>query len=62
MDPGEDDNLKPEEALGITKKMFIGGFVFLPWLWLCNAIFYREYLYGKPHIPEKVKFCKCRYF
>jgi len=34
--------------------MFIGGFFFLPWLWLCNFIYVREYL-SKSNTPPAVK-------
>jgi hypothetical protein len=44
MDPSEDDNLDIQKQLNIIKKMFIGGFLFLPWLWLCNYFYYKEYV------------------
>jgi len=55
MDPADDENLAPEKQLDIAKKMFIGGFFFLPWLWLCNYLFFREHL-NKPNSPSAVKF------
>jgi len=55
MDPSDDDNISNEKALGIAKKMFIGGFFFLPWLWLCNYFYFREYL-SKPNISSQVRF------
>eukprot|EP01117_Protostelium_nocturnum_P009125 TRINITY_DN3268_c0_g1_i2.p2 TRINITY_DN3268_c0_g1~~TRINITY_DN3268_c0_g1_i2.p2 ORF type:complete len:103 (+),score=31.87 TRINITY_DN3268_c0_g1_i2:154-462(+) len=56
MDPAEDDNLNIEKQSQIIKKMFLGGFFFLPWLWLINALYYREYI-AKPgrEIPSNVK-------
>jgi len=54
MDPSDDDDLAPEKQLKIAKKMFIGGFFFLPWLWLCNYLYFREYL-SKPNAPAGVK-------
>eukprot|EP01119_Soliformovum_irregulare_P007738 TRINITY_DN20204_c0_g1_i1.p1 TRINITY_DN20204_c0_g1~~TRINITY_DN20204_c0_g1_i1.p1 ORF type:complete len:102 (+),score=4.89 TRINITY_DN20204_c0_g1_i1:122-427(+) len=55
MDPADDDTISGEKALSITKKMFIGGFLFLPWLWLCNFLFYREYLSNKPQYPPQIR-------
>jgi len=44
-----------EKMRGICKKMFIGGFFFLPWLWLVNVLlFFREY--RRPSTPADVKF------
>eukprot|EP01117_Protostelium_nocturnum_P009124 TRINITY_DN3268_c0_g1_i1.p1 TRINITY_DN3268_c0_g1~~TRINITY_DN3268_c0_g1_i1.p1 ORF type:complete len:140 (+),score=28.65 TRINITY_DN3268_c0_g1_i1:154-573(+) len=59
MDPAEDDNLNIEKQSQIIKKMFLGGFFFLPWLWLINALYYREYI-AKPgrEIPSNVKNCE----
>jgi presenilin enhancer 2 len=57
MDPAEDDNLPTNQRVAITKKMFIGGFLFLPWLWLCNVLFHREYM-NKPSDPPIVRLCK----
>jgi len=54
MDPSEDDHLAPEKQLAIARKMFIGGFFFLPWLWLCNYLYFREYL-SKANTPVEVK-------
>ena len=56
MDPADDDNLKPEQQLDIAKKMWIGGFFFLPWLWLVNFLFAREYM-NKANTPPMVKSC-----
>jgi len=55
MDPAEDDNLSEQQQINIAKKMFIGGFLFLPWLWLCNILFFREYV-NKQTAPPAVKF------
>ncbi len=61
MDPAEDDHLSEQEQVSIAKKMFIGGFIFLPWLWLCNILFFREYM-NKQNAPPAVKFCTQRSF
>jgi len=55
MDPSDDDNITNEKALNIARKMFFGGFLFLPWLWLCNYFYFREYL-NKPNISSQVRF------
>src|SRR5689334_13521371 len=59
MDPADDDNLNIEKQTEITRKMFLGGFFFLPWLWLINALYYREYI-AKPgkEVPFLIKKCK----
>eukprot|EP00027_Filamoeba_sp_ATCC50430_P006246 CAMPEP_0168558706 /NCGR_PEP_ID=MMETSP0413-20121227/10118_1 /TAXON_ID=136452 /ORGANISM="Filamoeba nolandi, Strain NC-AS-23-1" /LENGTH=100 /DNA_ID=CAMNT_0008589855 /DNA_START=17 /DNA_END=319 /DNA_ORIENTATION=- len=55
MDPADDDHLSPQQQLDISKKMFIGGFFFLPWLWLVNFWYGWEY-FNKPDTPSQVKF------
>ncbi|ORX92856.1 hypothetical protein K493DRAFT_316337 [Basidiobolus meristosporus CBS 931.73] len=35
------DKLKNHEIVSISRKMFYGGFAFLPWLWLVNFIYFR---------------------
>ncbi|PRP82057.1 hypothetical protein PROFUN_03747 [Planoprotostelium fungivorum] len=54
MDPADDEHLSPDKQIDIAKKMYIGGFFFLPWLWLVNFLFYKEYM-NKPNTPPIVK-------
>ncbi|CAO3701344.1 unnamed protein product [Rhizopus stolonifer] len=34
------DKMSSEEQVSISKKMFYGGFAFLPFLWLVNCIYF----------------------
>ncbi|ORX62706.1 gamma-secretase subunit PEN-2-like protein [Hesseltinella vesiculosa] len=45
------DKLTFDEMLVISKKMFYGGFAFLPFLWLVNFI----YFFGQAHRPTAPK-------
>ncbi len=56
MDPAQDDNMNEETQIRLTRKMFIGGFFFLPWLWFVNYLFFREHM-NKPTTHPSVKFC-----
>jgi len=54
MDPTQDvmDN---ETKISVSKKMFIGGFFGLPWLWLVNFLLFYRYFHRRS-CPDEVKF------
>jgi len=43
-----------DEKIDVAKKMFWGGFLFLPWLWVVNWLLFRAQL-QKPSCPEDLK-------
>jgi len=49
-------NMSEQEILNISKKMFYGGFAFLPWLWLVNWIYFHQVLKQRPGLPDKIHF------
>jgi presenilin enhancer 2 len=44
-----------EGILKVSKRMFIGGFFLLPWLWLVNYIYLRKYI-ARPSCPPQARF------
>ena len=55
MDPADDDKLTTKDAEAIVHKMFLGGFFMLPWLWIVNFWFYREYLTARSDCTETIR-------
>jgi presenilin enhancer 2 len=53
MDRAE-EQLTPDKMKLIAKRLFIGGFFLLPFLWLVNAFYFRRY-YKHPATPELVR-------
>ncbi|CAF3186505.1 unnamed protein product [Rotaria sp. Silwood2] len=50
----------PEERLNICRKYYLGGFAFLPLLWLINAIwFYKQAFKVEPY-PQQAEIRKCK--
>ncbi|KAL7468746.1 hypothetical protein ACHAXS_008974 [Conticribra weissflogii] len=44
-----DENVDPEseaEEILLAKRMFLGGLLGLPWLWVCNVLYFRTKVYG----------------
>jgi presenilin enhancer 2 len=54
------DKLSGTEILSIGKKMFYGGFAFLPFLWLVNVIYLWPTL-KRSDVPPKLRSCKTRH-
>jgi len=55
-------NMSEEEILNISKKMFIGGFAFLPWLWFVNWLYFHPVLKQRSGLSRRIHFCKyCLY-
>jgi presenilin enhancer 2 len=50
----------PEERLNICRKYYLGGFAFLPLLWLINAIwFYKQAFKVEPYAQQRqIRTCK----
>lgn len=48
MDPTSSENdpnkMSVDEARSVSFKMFVGGFFFLPLLWLINAFYFRRHI------------------
>ena len=50
----------PEERLNICRKYYLGGFAFLPLLWLINAIwFYKQAFKVEPY-PQQAQIRTCK--
>jgi len=50
-------NMSEDEILKISKRMFYGGFAFLPWLWLVNWLYFHDVLKQRPGLTKKIHFC-----
>jgi len=53
MDPTT-DVMDKDTQVDVAKKMFIGGFFFLPWLWMVNFLLFRPNL-SRKSCPEDLK-------
>jgi presenilin enhancer 2 len=51
------EKMSSEELVSISKKMFYGGFAFLPLLWLVNFMYFFK-TSRKPTAPKELKKCK----
>ena len=44
----------------VARKMFFGGCLCLPWLWIVNSFHFRHHLFGSdPSVNIDVQKCKC---
>jgi len=43
-----------ETQIDVSKKMYFGGYFFLPWLWMVNYLLFRPYM-KRQDCPEEVK-------
>ncbi|CEG82601.1 hypothetical protein RMATCC62417_16651 [Rhizopus microsporus] len=50
------DKMSFEEHVSISKKMFYGGFAFLPFLWLVNFMYFYK-TSQLPNAPSELKKC-----
>ena len=50
------EKLSSEEHVAISKKMFYGGFAFLPFLWLVNFMYFYK-TSRQPNAPHALKRC-----
>eukprot|EP01128_Nolandella_sp_AFSM9_P011781 TRINITY_DN8701_c0_g1_i1.p1 TRINITY_DN8701_c0_g1~~TRINITY_DN8701_c0_g1_i1.p1 ORF type:complete len:100 (+),score=12.55 TRINITY_DN8701_c0_g1_i1:81-380(+) len=53
MDPTE-DRMSSAEAVSVSKKMFWGGFLGLPWLWIANYLLFRPYV-ARSNAPDDLR-------
>ena len=44
--PGNSGDEKAQEQILLAKRMFLGGCCALPWLWVCNVLYFRLQVYG----------------
>lgn len=51
------DKMSFEEQVSISKKMFYGGFAFLPFLWLVNFMYFYKTSQSL-NAPSELKKCK----
>jgi len=50
----EGTEMTDDKVRNVSKKMFIGGFFLLPWLWLMNVLlFFKKY--RSPSTPSDIK-------
>jgi hypothetical protein len=57
--PAPPPKTRDEINIDIARKMFIGGCLLLPWLWVLNVILYRRSLFD-PAAPAQLKYCTFR--
>jgi len=50
------EKMKDEDILQTARRMYLGGFLFLPWLWLVNYLYFRPIL-DRPTLNPLVKQC-----
>lgn len=48
------EKLSSEEHISISRKMFYGGFAFLPFLWLVNFVYFYKTI-QQPNAPKVLK-------
>jgi presenilin enhancer 2 len=51
----------PEERLNICRKYYLGGFAFLPLLWLINTIWFYKQAFKVEPFPQQAEIRKCKY-
>jgi len=51
----EDPRATNDGLRKVSKRLFQGGFLFLPFLWLLNYVYLRKYI-QRPSCPPEVKF------
>ena len=52
----------PEERLNICRKYFLGGFAFLPLLWLINCIWFYKQAFKVESYPQQAQIRSCSFF
>ena len=51
----------PEERLVICRKYYLGGFAFLPLLWLINAVWFYKEAFKVESYPQQAQIRTCTY-
>ncbi|XP_051921529.1 gamma-secretase subunit PEN-2 [Hippocampus zosterae] len=49
------ERLPNEEKLGLCRKYYLGGFAFLPFLWLVNVVWFFREAFVKPAYTEQLQ-------
>ena len=52
----------PEERLNICRKYYLGGFAFLPLLWLINAVWFYKQAFKVDPYPQQAQIRTCNDF
>lgn len=50
--------LSDEDKVTTARRLYLGGFAFLPLLWIMNYLLFQPIL-NKPETPAAVKTCTC---
>jgi len=50
--------MKPETQERVSKVLFLGGFAFLPWLWIANYLLFRPYLERRSTPPGVKRYAR----
>eukprot|EP01102_Stenamoeba_stenopodia_P017007 TRINITY_DN6032_c0_g1_i3.p1 TRINITY_DN6032_c0_g1~~TRINITY_DN6032_c0_g1_i3.p1 ORF type:complete len:108 (-),score=13.04 TRINITY_DN6032_c0_g1_i3:186-509(-) len=54
MDDAPDPRSSPEGMLRVSRRMYLAGFFFLPWVWLIHYFYLKDHL-KSPRTPPEVK-------
>jgi len=49
------EKMSNEELVKISRRMYLGGFFLLPWLWMVNYLYFYRLLKTKEDIDPRVK-------
>lgn len=52
------ERVSNEDKLGLCRKYYLGGFAFLPFLWLVNVVWFFQDAFLKPEYTEQVQIKK----
>ena len=55
------DNEKAQEEITLSKRMFFVGCLGLPWLWVCNVLYFRLKVFGPMVMFDYWPGQKCKY-
>uniref|UniRef100_A0A672GLE2 Gamma-secretase subunit PEN-2 n=1 Tax=Salarias fasciatus TaxID=181472 RepID=A0A672GLE2_SALFA len=53
------ERLPNEEKLSLCRKYYLGGFAFLPFLWLVNVVWFFREAFMKPAYTEQLQIKTC---
>uniref|UniRef100_A0A669EE53 Gamma-secretase subunit PEN-2 n=2 Tax=Oreochromis TaxID=8139 RepID=A0A669EE53_ORENI len=55
------ERLPNEEKLSLCRKYYLGGFAFLPFLWLVNVVWFFREAFLKPSYTEQLQIKACEF-
>uniref|UniRef100_A0A7N6ADQ5 Gamma-secretase subunit PEN-2 n=1 Tax=Anabas testudineus TaxID=64144 RepID=A0A7N6ADQ5_ANATE len=55
------ERLPNEEKLSLCRKYYLGGFAFLPFLWLVNVVWFFREAFVKPAYTEQLQIKTCKW-